>query len=180
MAAAEEREAVQVVVTDSVMSVLERLGVQLKNRKPIGEAMGLAVTSLTIRSFNDPSVRAAPWAPLKEATVAAKLREGTSTAILKRNTLLWRSWRITELTNDVVKVGTDRFYAKFHQWGTIRGLPPRPMLPLDGTPDSADFTPLAVRRIMSAARAVVQGLLGNASEAGRSALSRFNDPRDGQ
>lgn len=168
----------QVVVTDSVSSVLDRLGVKLKNRKPIGEAMGLAVVSLTIRSFNDPSVRASPWAPLKQATIDAKLKEGTSTAILKRHTLLWRSWRITAATDDFVKVGSDRLYAMFHQWGTIRGVPARPMLPLDGTPDSADFTPLAMRRIMSAARAVIQSYLGGGDGTGNAIVERIRDPRN--
>lgn len=170
----------EVIVTDSVTSVLDRLGVKLRERRIVGEAMGLAVLSLTVRSFNDPSVRASPWAPLQEATVAAKVKEGTSTAILKRYTLLWRSWRITELNDDFVKVGSDRFYAKFHQWGTIRGVPPRPMLPLIGTPDSADFTPFAMRRILSAARAAVRGILGSSADRAQAGLQRLDDPRDGE
>lgn len=148
----------QVIVNDHVSAVLDAIGARRKNLKPVVEAMGLAVVSLTIRSFNDPSLRAAPWAALREATIARKLAEGTSTAILKRHVLLARSWRITELANDQVKVGSDRFYAAFHQFGT-KHLPARPMLPLIGGPESAAFTPLAVKRMVSVAKAALAGLL---------------------
>lgn len=148
----------QLIIRDQVSAILEEVGAKRKNRA-VSEAMGLAVVGLAIRSFNDPSVRAAPWAPLTEATLAKKIEEGKSTAILKRNSILFRSWRVTEATADFVRIGSDRFYAAFHQWGTKRGLPARPMLPLLGTPDAAQLTPLAASRMVSAAKAALEGFL---------------------
>jgi phage gpG-like protein len=147
-----------IIVKDHISAVLAALGGKLKQPKVVAEAMGLAVVSLTLRSFNDPGVRAAPWAPLTPATLARKIAEGTSTAILKRHVVLARSWRITELTARYVKVGTDRPYAAFHQWGTSR-VPARPMLPLQGDPGAAKFTPLAERRMVSVAKAALAHLL---------------------
>jgi phage gpG-like protein len=147
----------EIIIRDQVTAVLDAIGAGAHRRsKAVAEAMGLAVVSLTIRSFNDPSVRAAPWPELKAATVARKVAEGKSTAILKARGLLFRSWRITDLTSDHVKVGSDRFYAYFMQKGTSRGVPARPMLPL--TPDD-QLTPLALSRMVSAARAALAGLL---------------------
>lgn len=145
-----------IIIKDHVSALLDGLGGRLKRPKVVAEATGLAVVALTIRSFNDPSVRAAPWAPLTEATIARKLAEGTSTAILKRHVLLARSWRVTELGSDYVKVGSDRFYAWFHQFGTSR-LPARPMLPLAGPPGGATFTPLAVSRMVAVAKRALAG-----------------------
>lgn len=147
-----------IIVKDQVSAVLEEIGAKRKN-KHIAEAMGLAIVGLTIRSFNDPNVRAAPWAPLKEATLERKIAEGTSTAILKRHSLLFRSWRVVEVTSAFVRLGSDRFYAPFHQWGTKRGLPARPMLPLLGTAAAAQLTPLAASRMVSAAKAALEGFL---------------------
>lgn len=147
-----------IIIKDHVGTLLDGLGGKLKKPKAVAEAMGLAIVGLTMRSFNDPSVRAAPWSPLRDATIAAKLREGKSTAILKRNVLLARSWRITDLADDHVKVGSDRFYAWFHQFGTQR-VSARPMLPLIGPPSAAQFTDLAVRRMVSVAKAALAGML---------------------
>jgi phage gpG-like protein len=150
----------EVIIKDQVSAVLDEIGAKRKNRA-VAEAMGLAIVGLAIRSFNDPSVRAAPWAPLAPATIAQKIEEGTSTAILKRHTLLFRSWRVIEATSDFVRVGSDRFYAMFHQFGTKRGLPARPMLPLVGDATSSRLTPLAVKRMVSAAKAALEGFLFN-------------------
>lgn len=149
----------EIVIRDQISAVLEELGTKRKN-KAVSEAMGLAVVSLTIRSFNDPSVRAAPWAPLAPATLAAKIQEGTSTAILKRHSLLFRSWRVIEATGDFVRVGSDRFYAAFHQFGTAR-IPARPMLPITA---EKQLTPLALTRMVSAAKAALEGILRRGSK----------------
>lgn len=150
----------QLVIKDTATIALDALGARLRDRAPIAEAAGLAVVQLAIRSFNDPAVRAAPWAPLQERTLARKVAEGTSTAILKRRGVLFRSWRVIEATNDHVIVGSDRFYAMFHQFGTARGLPARPMLPITGGPGSSALTPLAVRNLTAAAKAKLQEMLG--------------------
>lgn len=147
----------QIVIRDEITAVLDVLGAR-RTHQQVSEAIGLAVVSLTIRSFNDPSVRAAPWAPLAPLTLERKIAEGTSTAILKRHSLLFRSWRVIEATGDFVRIGSDRFYAMFHQFGTER-IPARPMLPMLGDPDSAEFTPLAVRRMIHAGKAALAGIL---------------------
>lgn len=157
----------ELIIRDQVSAILEELGARRANRH-IAEAMGLAVVGLAVRSFNDPSARAAPWAPLKAATLAKKIEDGKSTAILKRNTLLFRSWRVVEATGDFVRVGSDRFYAAFHQWGTRRGLPPRPMLPLLGTPEAPELTPLAASRMVSVAKAALAGCLLKSKKKPRS------------
>jgi phage gpG-like protein len=148
----------QVIIKDNVTAVLDAIGAKARHMKPVAEAMGLAVVGLTIRSFNDPSVRASPWAALHPFTFAQKLAEGTSTAILKRHVLLARSWRVTEVSNDGVKVGSDRFYAYFHQFGTKR-VAARPMLPMTGGPTDPKFTPLALSRMVSVGKAALAGLL---------------------
>lgn len=145
-----------IILKDHVTALLDGLGGRLKRPKVVAEAVGLSVVALTIRSFNDPGVRAAPWAPLAEATLARKIAEGTSTALLKRHVLLARSWRVTELGGDFVKVGSDRFYAWFNQFGTSR-TPARPMLPLAGPPGAATFTPLAVARMVEVAKRAIAG-----------------------
>lgn len=155
----------EIIITDGVSAALDQLGTQRKN-KAVAEAVGLAVVALAIRSFNDPSVRAAPWSPLKPATIAQKIKEGTSTAILKRHSLLFRSWRVIESTANFVRVGSDRAVggqslAAIHQWGTRDGrIPARPMLPLTGTPDEAAFTPLAIRNMVEAGKAALADILG--------------------
>jgi phage gpG-like protein len=147
-----------VVVKDQVSAVLDQLGTK-RPSKAVSEAMGLAVVGITIRAFNEPALRAAPWPELKESTVKEKSKRGGANAILKRSTLLYRSWRVIEATAAHARVGSDRPYAAFHQWGTGRGLPARPMLPLVGSPGDATFTPLAIRRMTAVGKAALDGLL---------------------
>jgi len=148
-------------VRDTLTPGLKKAAASLADKKPVLEAMGLQLVSLTQRSFNDPALRAAPWAPLKGSTLAAKIKAGKSTAILKRDVVLSRSWRVTSVTNAAVTVGTDRFYAPFHQFGTRRGLPARPMLPFIGGPDSAQLAPFAREKLTKIAQAKIASLLGS-------------------
>lgn len=148
-----------IVIKDLVSASLDQLGAKIKDREPMLLAAGSAVEGLARRSFNDPGVRAAPWAPLKESTLKKKISEGTSTAILKRSTLLARSWHTSVAGQDSVRVGSDRFYALFQQFGTRRGLPPRPMLPLTGGATAPHLTELAVVRAVDAARSTLKDLL---------------------
>lgn len=147
-----------VVIKDQVSAVLDQLGTK-RPSKAVSEAMALAVVSMTIRSFNEPALRAAPWPDLKESTVKEKAKHGGAGAILKRSTLLFRSWRVIEATAAHARVGSDRPYAGWHQFGTQRGLPARPMLPLQGGPDNAGFTELAIRRMTAVGKAALDGLL---------------------
>lgn len=167
----------QLVITDTATAALQALAAKVNNPKPIARAAGEAVAQLARRSFTDESVRAAPWAPLAPSTLAQKLAGGTMTQILRRSGLLWLSWRVAEVSASAVKVGSDRqventwttlasrsagggavnmSLAAIHQFGTRDGrIPARPMLPITGGPDNPQFTELAVRDMLSAARGVI-------------------------
>ncbi|WP_052362355.1 phage virion morphogenesis protein [Geminisphaera colitermitum] len=94
-------------IRDTISPSLAKLAAGIENKKPILEAMGTQLASLTQRAFNEPDLRPAPW-PAK--------RDG-SPATLRKNQVLVRSIRITDLTNDSVTVSTDRLYAAIHQFG---------------------------------------------------------------
>lgn len=94
---------------DTISPALARLARGVQDKKPILEAMGLQLVSLTQRAFNEAALRPAPW-PAK--------RDGTP-ATLRKNQVLVRSIRITEITTDSVTVATDRPYAAIHQRGGV-------------------------------------------------------------
>lgn len=146
----------QIVINDTATAALDALAARIADKPAMLRSVGEAVAQLAARSFTDASVRPAPWAPLAPATIAAKLRAGAMTQILRRSGLLWRSWRVTSVGADTVGVGTDRPYAAHHQFGTRR-IPARPMLPLTMAGGLPQFTPLAVRDMLSAARAHLAG-----------------------
>jgi phage gpG-like protein len=147
-------------IRDTLSSGLRKLAGQVADKKPILEAVGLQLASITRRSFNEPALRAAPWAPLKAATLAAKIRAGKSSAILKRNLVLSRSWRVSSLTNSSVTVSTDRPYAPAQQFGSLkRGIPARPMLPFIGGPENAVLAPWARDKLTKIGQAKLASLL---------------------
>ncbi len=146
-------------VRDTLTPGLKKAAASIADKRPILEAMGLQMVSITQRSFNDAALRAAPWAPLKAATLAAKIKAGKSTAILKRDVVLARSWRVAALTNSSVTVGTDRPYAPHLQFGTRRGIPARPMLPFVGGPESAQLAPWAAEKLRKIGQAKLDSLL---------------------
>jgi phage gpG-like protein len=147
-------------IRDTLTPGLKKLAGMIADKKPILEAVGLQLVSITRRSFNEPALRAAPWAPLKAATLKAKLKAGKSSAILKRDIVLARSWRVSSLTNSTVTVSTDRPYAVHHQFGAPKaGIPARPMLPFIGGPDNAVLAPWAREKLTKIAQAKVASLL---------------------
>lgn len=147
-------------VRDFLSPGLRRIARRVGDPKPILEAAGLQLVSIAQRSFNDPSQRAAAWAPLQAKTLAAKIAAGKSTAILKRDVVLARSWRVVALTSRDVTVGSDRPYAGVHQFGSPRkGIPARPMLPFVGGPESAQLAPWAREKLTRIAQAKLDSLL---------------------
>jgi phage gpG-like protein len=94
---------------DNISPALAQLARGIANKKPILEAMGTQLESLTKRAFNEPALRPIPW----------KAKRDGSPATLRKNQLLVRSIRIVDLTNDHVTVGTDRIYAAIHQLGGV-------------------------------------------------------------
>ena len=93
--------------------------------KPALKAAGSVVRELAVRAFDEPGVRPAPWQALAASTLAGKAKAGKSDAILKRDGVLWRSIRITDLSDAGVTIGTGSFYAKFHQMGAKIDRPAR-------------------------------------------------------
>jgi phage gpG-like protein len=168
-------------IHDRISPGLASLARDVRDKKPILEAMGLQLVSVTKRAFNDESLRPSGWAPLSRSTILSKTLAGKSLAVLKRNGLLFRSIRVSELSNDKVQVGTDRPYAAYHQFGTrphvIRaktakglfwpgakhpvksvnnpGVPARPFFPFVG----GEMTPGARRKIEAVGRAKIASIL---------------------
>lgn len=153
---------------DSITPGLAAIAARVRDLTPVAEAAGLQLVAFAGRSFNEPGVRAVPWAPLKPATIAEKIAAGKSTAILKRDVVMARSFRITDLRPMSVTVGTDRPYARYHQFGAPkRGLPQRPMLPFTGTTAaSAQLAPWARKRLEAVSQKKLNALLQAASGGG--------------
>lgn len=118
-----------------------------QDARPAMQAAGLVIESFAKRAFREPSLRPAPWAALSAATIREKARRRKSSAVLIRDAVLVRSPRIVGVTSSSVTVGTDRPYARFHQFG--KGRRYRPFFPVDR---NGNLTALARTRIESALR----------------------------
>lgn len=92
---------------DKLSPSLASLAAGIENKRPILQAMGGELASLTRRAFNEPGLRPAPW----------RAKWDGSPATLRRNQVLVRSIAITDLSNSHVTVSTDRLYAAIHQFG---------------------------------------------------------------
>lgn len=140
-------------VRDGITPGLAAAAAKIRDRKPILEAMGLQLVSLTKRAFADESLRAAAWAARKKPAAHSLLRKSGA---------LWQSIRITELTNDHVTAGTDRVYGAHQQFGSAKssgrgsGIPPRPFFPFVG---QGPMTALAQEKIRKVALAKIASLL---------------------
>ena len=132
------------------------------------ESMGATLVSIATLAFRQSNLRPTPWKQVKKMSGAPLYRKGA----------LKHSIRVTSVTNSSVRVGSDRKYAAFHQFGTKPyvitpkkakalfwpgarhpvksinhpGLPPRPFFPFY---KSGQITPEAKRRIGSTARAAI-------------------------
>ena len=146
-------------IKDSITPGLARLASKFQDKKPILEAMGTEMAAIANGSFNNASLRAAPWAPLKASTIREKIRLGRNSGIMKRSLVLMRSFTPSSYTTSTVTVSTDRPQAPYLQFGTRRGLPVRPMLPFIGGPDSAKLAPFAREKIQKIAQAKMDSLL---------------------
>jgi phage gpG-like protein len=164
------------VTQDLISPATRKLVKSFSDTKPIMEAMGQEVVSITKRAFNDPSLRVSAWAPVKKSGREAGTGRFASTAALKASGAMWQSIRITGLTGREVRAGTDRPYATYHQFGTkaytIRpvaakalswpgaahpvkvvhhpGLSPRPFFPFDANGVMAPFARDKVRAVADA------------------------------
>lgn len=149
-------------IRDSITPELRRLARRVDNPTPILEAMGLQLASIGARSFNDASLRVAPWAPLKPGTLAGKIKAGKSSAILKRDTLLYRSLIRPDMVTGrrSVTIKIDRPYASYHQFGAPKQkIPARPFLPFIGTTEAAVLAPWAREKLRKIGQAKLDSLL---------------------
>lgn len=125
-----------VAVTVDATEGLRLLGRLLAEvREPVRalEAVGFALASrvsLTFVDQRDPWGQ--PWAPLAPSTLQWRARRGGGGGerALIDTRVLSNSPTSRVAGGDVVEVGTPVQYASFHQFGTARGIPARPFLPL--------------------------------------------------
>jgi phage gpG-like protein len=149
-------------IKDSISPDLLAKARALQDTRPVLEAAGLQLVALTKRAFSDPSLRAAPWRPLKPATIARKAKRGQSLEILRASGDLFQSITITKLTRNTVSVGSNKPYAAVQQLGSKKqkgrgsGIPARPFFPV--TPDG-QLTPLARARVEATMARKIDSLL---------------------
>jgi phage virion morphogenesis protein len=109
-----------------VSGMLRRLEEGLSDLTPVMREIGeelLANWQLRWREEKDPY--AEPWKPLKASTLAR--RRGKDAQILRDTGRLQNSFTV-EADKDKVTIGTNVFYAPFHQFGT-KYIPIRRLLP---------------------------------------------------
>lgn len=96
-----------IIASDTLSSDLRRKLDAVKSKRPIHQAMGMAINAIAKRSFNDPGLRASPWKAKVDGTPATLRKSGT----------LAKSLRVGSATESGVTVGSDRHYAAIHQLG---------------------------------------------------------------
>jgi phage gpG-like protein len=165
-------------IRDTLSPGIERRVRALADTKPILEAMGLELVSITKRAFSDPSLRPSPWPARKNTRLVTDPKTGRQRtlnqktdkqtwALLRKSGALMHSIRITQITNNSVTVGSDRPYAAVHQFGSAKkkgrggGIPARPFFPYTKSGNSAEMTPLARQKIEAVTIAKLRQLLGH-------------------
>jgi phage gpG-like protein len=98
---------ITLTATDAITPTLRLVLSAASDKTPYLRVLGMAVVSVSKRSFTDPSLRAATWTNKKDG----------SPATLSRSTTMRRSVRVTDITANDVTVGSDRKYAAIHQLG---------------------------------------------------------------
>jgi phage gpG-like protein len=134
------------VASNTISPGIAKAAKALTDKRPVLEAMGTQLVSLTKRAFNDSALRAAPWPPKKDGSVSR----------LKKTGALYQSITITRLTQREVHVASDRPYAAAHQLGSPKkNLPPRPFFPFL----SGRMIPSAAAKIEATAKRKIAALL---------------------
>lgn len=129
-------------ITDTLLPDMRRRIALAGDKRPLLEAMGQAVKSLSVQAFTDSAKRPAYWAPRKDKKTHA---------LLQLSTMMRKSIRVTGFTSDSVLVGSDRPYAATHQLGRD-GISARPFMPFY---KSGQMTALGQQRTDRALRAVM-------------------------
>lgn len=107
---------------------------QVKNAAPLLKAVSDVLAQTAKGAFNDSGLRPTPWPAKKDG----------SPATLRLKQLLARSPRTVSTTPKRAILGSDRPYARAHQFGSRpqKGIPARRYMPFIGKRP----TPLAIRR----------------------------------
>lgn len=100
---------VTLTVSDAITPAMRLVLSAAADKTPYLRVLGMAVVSVSKRSFTDPSLRAATWSNKKDGTAAT----------LQRSTTMRRSVRVVDVGADDVTVGSDREYAAIHQFGGV-------------------------------------------------------------
>lgn len=164
-------------VTDHISPELARKARAITDRKPILEAMGLQLVSITQRAFSDAALRAKPWPPRKGTHFEMRTdKQGRTRKVvvdssgvkehnlLRKSSGLWKSIRITQVNGDSVTVGSDRVYAAIQQFGSAKrkgrgsGIPARPFLPFASS--DGPMTQTAQAKIRKVALAKIRSMIG--------------------
>jgi phage gpG-like protein len=93
--------------SDGISATLRLVLSAAADKTPYLEVMGMAVVSVSKRSFTDSGLRAAVW----------RNKTDGSGSTLQKSTTLRRSVRISSIDGDGVTIGSDRKYAAIHQLG---------------------------------------------------------------
>ena len=142
-------------ITDNLDAALDGI-IKKIDRSKIAEAAGYALANMAKDSFEDESLRPKPWAPLKEATVRRKAREGKSENILKENLFLYKAIMAQNSGDGSVDVTAGVPYGVHHQFGT-KNMPARPFMPFN--PATGELTDAARQEIEEVANAEVKAML---------------------
>lgn len=137
------------LIRDGISPALAAMAKKISDRKPVLEAMALQLVSITKRAFSDSSLRAKSW-PARKRPAPHQL--------LRKSGALFQSIRVAEVTQDHSSVASDRVYAAAQQFGTAKGLPPRPYFPF-ASPTAA-MTATAQEKLRKVAEAKIQRILG--------------------
>lgn len=120
------------VSSNSITSDLRRALRSAQNAEPALRAAASVVMESAKRAFRESELRPTAWQQLAAKTIEAKKRAGKSTAMLIRDAHLIRTPRIVMSDKRRAIVGSNLFYARFHQLGTAR-IPARPFWPFDAS-----------------------------------------------
>jgi len=146
--------ALSVSFRDSLTPALRQKLDAMKDTRPILEAGGFMLKQCALSAWRDEAMRPAPWRPLKPATVERKEKAG-KTAMLIFERHMQQSLRVGVPSGGKVEVGSDAFYAPFHQFGTGR-MPARPFIPMR---EDGKLVPAAEQKVFSAMRARMAQML---------------------
>lgn len=135
------------VTRNSIGDDLRRALRAAKNPEPALAAGAQVVVEHAKRAFRESQLRPTAWQALAAKTLAEKQRSRKSNAMLIREGRLIRTPRLVTREKRRVIVGSDLFYARFHQIGTKK-IPARPFWPFHANGQMTDRTQTLVRSVI--------------------------------